>query len=70
MVENQIEKYRVEYLLLSQTNRNSGWGVEGPHYEKYGSAQVSAGHYKDVIRYRQHFVPLMEAFKREIAEGL
>ena|SRR5437870_1896746 len=29
-----------------------------PYYEQYGEQQAAAGYYADVIRYRQHFLPL------------
>ena len=37
-----------------------------PFYETYGEDRVKAGHYPKVIRYREHFRPLMEALWREL----
>jgi hypothetical protein len=34
---------------------------EAPFYESYGEKQVAAGHYDVVIRYKQHFEPLVRA---------
>jgi hypothetical protein len=35
-----------------------------PFYERHGQAQVAAGHYAQVIRYREHVRPLMEALSQ------
>lgn len=35
-----------------------------PFYERYGEKRVAAGFYSDVIRYREHMVPLAEALRR------
>lgn len=32
-----------------------------PFYERYGDEQVTAGKYRDVIRYRQHVAPIKHA---------
>jgi AcrR family transcriptional regulator len=32
-----------------------------PYYETYGERQVAAGHYRDVIRFREHLAPLAAA---------
>ncbi|HXD33837.1 MAG TPA: hypothetical protein VN643_22145 [Pyrinomonadaceae bacterium] len=45
---------------------------EKPYYERYGEEQVAAGHYSHVIRYREHFGPLVEAMAqidREVARA-
>lgn len=31
-----------------------------PSYETYGERQVAAGHYREVLRFREHFLPLAE----------
>ena len=41
---------------------------EPPFYESYGEQQVAAGHYREVLRYRDHIRPLAEALDR-YAEG-
>ena len=35
--------------------------VGAPYYELYGERQVAAGHYKHVLRYREHILPLAHA---------
>jgi hypothetical protein len=35
--------------------------VNTPYYEIYGEQQVAAGHYKQVLRYREHILPLAHA---------
>jgi hypothetical protein len=37
-----------------------------PFYEIHGADRVKEGHYHQVIRYREHFRPLMEALWREL----
>jgi hypothetical protein len=37
-----------------------------PFYETHGENRVKEGHYRDVIRYREHVRPLMEALWREL----
>lgn len=36
---------------------------ERPFYEIYGEQKVAAGHFKRVLRYREHMVPLTEALR-------
>lgn len=53
---------------LRRVNEDSDNGVAGPpYYEVHGEAQVAAGHYEQVIRYREHVLPLAYAL-REYAE--
>jgi hypothetical protein len=47
----------------------SGWtdprlSTERPFYESFGESRVKSGHYKDVITYREHLRPLVEALTR------
>jgi hypothetical protein len=37
---------------------------EVPYYERYGEQQVAAGLYADVLRQREHMVPLVTALRR------
>ncbi len=32
-----------------------------PYYETHGERQVAAGHYREVIRFREHLAPLASA---------
>ena len=54
---------------LCCVNRDSldGGLEKPPYYEVHGEAQVAAGYYKQVIRYREHVLPLADAL-REYAE--
>jgi hypothetical protein len=40
-----------------------------PFYESYGERQVAAGIYREVIRFRDHMVPLAEGLGRRVARG-
>jgi len=40
-----------------------------PFYESYGERQVAAGIYREVIRFRDHMVPLAEGLGRRAARG-
>ena len=37
--------------------------VQTPYYELYGEQQVAAGHYKHVLRYREHVLPVARALR-------
>ena len=37
---------------------------EIPYYERYGEEKLKAGHYSEVIRYREHVAPLVEKMNR------
>jgi len=39
---------------------------EQPFYERYGEKQVAAGRYTQVLRYREHMVPLAEGLRRYV----
>jgi len=41
-----------------------------PYYERYGAQQVAAGHYHQVIRYREHLLPLAEALAEAAGKGV
>lgn len=41
----------------------AGLVQEPPFYERYGEKQVSEGHYRRVIRYREHILPLVDALQ-------
>lgn len=36
---------------------------EPPFYEVYGEKQVAAGHYRSVLRFREHFLPIARALR-------
>ena len=39
---------------------------ERPFYERYGEKQVAAGFYTQVLRYREHMLPLAEGLRRYV----
>lgn len=56
---------RVE--CLRSLKNEIGFAENGkPYYEKYGEKQVAAGHYRDIIRYREHIKPLAEALRQSL----
>ena len=60
-----IESFRVE--CLRPVIAAADWTVaDSPFYELYGEKLVAAGHYKTVIRYREHMVPLTEAIRAAV----
>jgi hypothetical protein len=37
-----------------------------PYYEEYGEKRVAEGKYGEVIRYREHVLPLAEALRQTV----
>lgn len=61
--------FRVEWLrfVAAEGFAPSRRGVrERPFYEAYGKRQVQAGHYRCVLRYREHVLPLAAALDAEV----
>lgn len=57
--------FRVE--CLRSVKNEIGFAQNGkPYYEEYGEKQVAAGHYRDIIRYREHVKPLAEALRQSL----
>lgn len=55
-----VDAFRTEHLRRVSLNHEVH--SEGrPFYEQYGEKRVAEGHYKRVIRYREHLAPLAEA---------
>jgi hypothetical protein len=53
--------------------RQSPWLNEPaspPFYERHGQDRVRAGHYRRVVRYRDHIRPLVESLRREQERSL
>lgn len=53
--------FRVEYLRPVNSSGANTFEQQKPFYEEYGEQQVRAGHYTDVLRYREHMLPLAAA---------
>jgi hypothetical protein len=59
---------RVECLRPVGSSPVDYSGDQPPFYELHGEKQVAAGHYREVLRYRDHIRPIAEALNR-YAEG-
>lgn len=59
-----LDAFRVECLRAVSNNSGADWPTSDPlFYELYGEKLVAAGHYKQVIRYREHMLPLARALR-------
>ena len=60
--------FRVECLRPVKVNSTSAKSLTGdtPFYEAYGEKQVRAGHYGQVLRYRDHMLPLAAALHAHV----
>jgi hypothetical protein len=61
----------IEYLRPVSDDCADFRSKEPPYYEVYGAKQVATGRYQQVIRYRDHILPIAEGLRRFAAgEGL
>lgn len=59
-----LDAFRVECLRPVSNRSGADWPTNEPlFYELYGERLVAAGHYTEVIRYRDHMLPLAEAIR-------
>jgi hypothetical protein len=56
-----VAAFGVESLRPVSPIPDDAFHATKPFYETYGEKQVAAGFYKEVIRYREHLLPLAEA---------
>lgn len=68
--ENTADAFRVECLRPVEDEEIERLVTEKPYYERYAEQQVAAGYYKDVIRYREHILPLAEALRACIVKAV
>ena len=62
-----LDAFRVECLRPVGSRSGSDWTTNEPlFYELYGERLVAAGRYKQVIRYREHMLPLAEAIRENV----
>ena len=61
-----IDSLKTECLRRVVDESRNGF-KEPPFYETYGEARVAAGFYKQVIRYRNHMIPIAEALRQYTA---
>jgi len=65
-----IEAIRTECLRpVSSTLHADGLFAEPPYYERYGEQRVTAGFYKQVLRFREHVLPLVDALRHYVCGG-
>ena len=63
--------FRIECLspVRAQSVSTLSFNGHPPFYEVYGEKQVNAGHYKHVLRYREHMVPLAAALDSHVRKN-
>jgi hypothetical protein len=68
LAAHRPDAFRVECLRPVESDPAEDFFGDGrPYYEEYGERQVAAGHYEQVIRYRQHILPIADALRRAAA---
>jgi len=55
------EYFRLECLRRTDSAELPNFNLAKPGYEIWGEQRVAAGHYCEVIRFKQHILPIMEA---------
>ncbi len=65
--EEGIDSLRTECLRRVTEDSGDGHFKEPPYYEIYGEQQVAAGYYQEVIRYREHVLPIARALRQYVA---
>jgi hypothetical protein len=64
----ELNRFRTECLRpVTPHAARSARRATIPFYELYGEQMVAAGHYRDTIRYAEHFQPLVAAVWRQVA---
>jgi AcrR family transcriptional regulator len=61
--------HEMERALANHGLETGGRHPRPPFYESYGERQVAAGIYREVIRFREHMVPLAEGLGRRAVLG-
>ena len=62
----EVNNFRVECLRPVHSSSTLAANGDTPFYEVYGERQVKAGHYKLVLRYREHMLPLAAALDSHV----
>jgi hypothetical protein len=65
-----VNHFRVECLRRVNSASTLATNGDAPFYEVYGERQVKAGHYKHVLRYREHMLPLAEALDSHVERSI
>ncbi len=67
---DSLDAFRVECLRpVAAPLAVSEDSAQPPFYETYGERQVAAGHYRSVIRRREHVLPVARALAARVAKG-
>ena len=62
-----LDAFRVESLRPASNDSGDNWTTSEPlFYELYGEKLVAAGRYDEVIRYREHMLPLARAIRAKV----
>jgi hypothetical protein len=65
-VDQILKREGIQAIQTEWLQPVSNWGVspsppESPYYELHGEKQVAAGYYEQVLRYREHVLPIARA---------
>jgi hypothetical protein len=62
-----MDAFRVECLRPVENSSGAHWNTNEPlFYEVYGEKLVAVGRYKQVIRYREHMLPMAKAIREKV----
>jgi hypothetical protein len=64
-----LDAFRVECFRRVDNQMGTHWTTGPLFYELYGEKLVAAGRYTQVIRYREHMIPLAEAIRARTERG-
>jgi hypothetical protein len=67
-VDQILKSEGIESVQTEWLRPVSDWGIsisqpESPYYELHGEKQVAAGYYEEVLRYREHVLPIAQALR-------
>ena len=63
------EYFRMECLRRTDSAELPNFNLAKPGYEIWGEQRVAAGHYCEVIRFKQHILPIMEAMLNHASQS-
>ena len=63
------EYFRLECLRRTHSAELPDFNLGKPGYEIWGEQRVAAGHYCEVIRFKQHILPIMEAMLNHTSQN-
>jgi hypothetical protein len=67
---NGPDAFRVECLRPVRDSTQGYILEEPPFYERHGENRVATGVYRQVLRYREHMLPLVEAIRRQVEQAV